>query len=299
LGTKFEAIAALEWNMNNYRPNAKTGVNNSWVMISPAVMYKTNPLNIHAGLRPTWDNGEFRLLPNLFAEFNTADTRFSVQVGWIGSMRNSGFQYLANFNPWIWAPNNVFNTRIEERYAGVKGSAGDHLSYSAKASFNRINNQPLFMNDTASGKSFMVLNEPTMNVVNLGGSLGYTVGETFSVISTLNVNKFTTRLNKRAWGLLPLEWNTTLRLQVLKDLFVNGTMYVFDGPWSRSKTTGEKGLPGATDLSAGLEFKIVKNVRLWAQFNNIFGNEYQRWNQYPNFGFNFLGGVVISFAQTK
>jgi hypothetical protein len=299
IGTKFEAAVALEWMMNNYRPNAKRFVNNNWVLVSPAVIYKTNPLMIHAGLRPAWDNKQFRLLPNLFAEFNTADSRFSVQVGWIGSLRNSGFQYNANINPWIWAPDSVYNTRIEEAYAGFKGSAGDHLTYSAKASFNRISNQPLWINDTSSGKSFIVLNEPTMNVINLGGSLGYNVGETFSVITTLNVNKFTTKLNKRSWGLLPFEWNTNLRLQVLKDLYVNSTMYVFGGPWAKSKATGERGLPGATDLSAGLEFKVVKNVRLWAQFNNIFNNEYQRWNQYPNFGFNFLGGVVISFAQNK
>jgi hypothetical protein len=40
---------------------------------------------------------------------------------------------MAGYNPYIWAPETVYNTRIEERYAGFKGSAGDHLTYSAKA----------------------------------------------------------------------------------------------------------------------------------------------------------------------
>jgi len=53
------------------------------------------------------------------------------------------------------------------------------------------------------------------------------------------------------------------------------------------------------DLSAGLEFKIINNLKLWAQFNNMLNKEYQRWNQYPVYGFNFLGGVVFSFAQKK
>jgi len=52
-------------------------------------------------------------------------------------------------------------------------------------------------------------------------------------------------------------------------------------------------------LSAGAEYKILKNVKLWAQFNNIFNKQYQRWNQYPVYGFGFLGGVVFSFAQKQ
>ena len=79
---------------------------------------------------------------------------------------------------------------------------------------------------------------------------------------------------------------------------MNSSMFVFDGPWSLDKS-GRDHLPVAVDLSAGLEFRIVKNVKIWTQFNNIFNKEYQRWNQYPVYGFNFLGGVVFSFAQKK
>jgi outer membrane receptor protein involved in Fe transport len=187
---------------------------------------------------------------------------------------------------------------VEERYAGIKGAIGDHFNYSAKVAMNILNNQPLFVNDTASGKSFISLKESELKVFNLGGELGYTVGEKFSVVSNLSLNRFRLKDHDKAWGLLPLEWKTTMKVQVLKDLYVNSTLFAFDGPWSNSRQ-GRKNLPAAMDLSAGLEFKIVKNLKLWAQFNNIFNKEYQRWNQYPVYGFNFLGGVVFSFAQNN
>jgi len=173
---------------------------------------------------------------------------------------------------------------------------GDHFSYSAKLAYNKVNDQPLFVNDTFSGKSFRVVNESEMKVGNFGGELGYTVGEKFSVVSNLTVNNFHLKDEVKAWGLIPVEWKTNLRVQIMKDLYLNSTLYAFDGPWSLTEA-GRKNLPAAMDLSAGLEFKIVKNVKLWAQFNNIFNKEYQRWNQYPVYGFNFLGGVVFSFAQ--
>jgi hypothetical protein len=296
IGTQFEVDLALEANHATYKPEDKSTITNNFVSASPSILYKSSNVNIQAGIKPSWDNGNFKLFPNVMAVFSSADDRVSFQAGWLGYMRYSGFQYMANFNPYIWAPSTTSNTWIEERYAGLKGSVGDHFSYSAKVGYNKINNQPLYINDTLSGKSFEVVNEPEMKVVNFAGELGYTVGEQFSVISNLTFNRYKLQQNEKAWGLLPLEWNTRLTVQVLKDLYVNANLYAFDGPWSLNKV-GRRDLPAAMDLSAGLEFKVVNNVKLWAQFNNVFNKEYQRWNQYPTYGFNFLGGVVFSFAQ--
>lgn len=300
LGNAFEVNVAVAGSVSRYTPVKKADVSNNWFAVSPSVLYKTANINIQAGLRPAWDKTASHLFPNLLAEVTASNKRFSFQAGWVGYLRNAGFQYQAGINPWIWAPQTVYNSSVEERFAGIKGSAGDHFSYSLKAAFNTIKNQPLFTNDTiAGGKSFMVINEPRMNVVNLGGEIGYTVGERFSVISNFNLNKYSTKVADKAWGLLPVEWKTTLRLQVLKDLYVNSQLYAFDGPYYQLKGGKNGKLGNAFDLSAGLEFKVYKNFKVWGQFNNIANSQYQRWNQYPVYGFNFLGGIVFSFAQSK
>lgn len=296
-GSSFEVDLGATANLSRYKPDNRPGIANNYVYVSPSLLFKNENVNISAGLRPSWDNGQFKVFPNFLAEFKTKDYPFSVQFGWTGYLRNSGFQYQAGFNPWIWAPDTVRNTKIEERYLGLKGAVGDHFNYSGKISYNIINNQPLFVNDTASGKSFRTLNESDMKMYSIGGELGYTVGEKFSLISNLSLNTFKLKDNAKPWGLLPMEWKTSMKLQVLKDLYVNSTLYIFDGPWSMTKRGKTNNLPAATDLSAGLEFKVYKNIKLWMQFNNVFNKEYQRWNQYPVYGFNFLGGVVFSFAQ--
>lgn len=294
----FGVDLALTANLARYKPEKKTEVNNNWFAISPSVLYKTSNVNLQIGIRPAWASGEFKLFPNILAEVASSDQRFSFQAGWVGYIRYSGLQYQTRINPWIWAPDKTFNSFVEERFAGFKGSAGDHFSYSAKIAFNKINNQPLFTNDTvAGGKSFVVINEPRLNVLNFGGELGYTVGERFSFISNLQFNQYSPKVAEKAWGLLPLEWKNSLRLQVLKDLYVNSELYLFDGPQYQKKGGGVGNIGSAADLSAGLEFKVYKNIKLWGQFNNILSSQYQRWNQYPAYGFNFLAGVVFSFAQ--
>jgi hypothetical protein len=297
LGSSVEVDVAATANLSRYNRSGKDGMANNYIYFSPSVLLKKENLDVSAGIRPSWDNGHFQLLPNFLFDFKTANYPFSFQVGWTAYYRNSGFQYQANLNPWIWAPSAVNNTKIEERFLGMKGSIGDHFNFSAKAALNIFDNQPLFVNDTASGKSFRTFNEPELKQYSIGGELGYTVGEKFSLISNLSLNGFHLQDNAKAWGLLPLEWKTTLRAEVLKDLYLNTGLYIFDGPWSLTKQGKTNNLPMATDLSAGLEFKVYKNIKLWMQFNNIFNKEYQRWNQYPVYGFNFLGGIVFSFAQ--
>jgi len=297
LGQVFEVDLAATANLSRLKPDNKEAVVNNYFYLSPSVQFKKENINISAGVRPSWDNSAFKVLPNFMAEFKTTDYPFSFQLGWTGYLRNSGFQYQAGMNPWIWAPDTSYNTRIVEAFAGIKGSLADHFSYSVKAGYNTFSNQPLFINDTSSGKSFLTVVEPKLQELTIGGELGYTVGEKFSLISNISINTYHTKVNTKAWGLIPLEWKTTMRLQVLKDLYLNSTLYAFDGPWSSSKAKSRENLPPATDLSAGLEFKVYKNIKLWMQFNNIFNKEYQRWNQYPVYGFNFLGGVVFSFAQ--
>lgn len=300
LGKTFAVDLAVTANLSRYKPEDKTEVNNNWFAISPSILYKTSNISIQGGIRPAWDNSQFKLFPNIIAEVASNDQRFSFQAGWVGYIRNAGFQQQTRINPWIWAPERVFNSRVEERFAGFKGSAGDHFSYSAKIAFNKINNQPLFTNDTINGgKSFMVINEPELKVLNFGGEIGYTVGERFSLISNLQFNQYNPKLAEKAWGLLPLEWKTTMRLQVLKDLYMNADLYAFDGPRYQLQGGSDGNLGSAMDLSAGLEFKVYKNIKVWGQFNNLLNKDYQRWNQYPVYGFNFLAGVVFSFAQSK
>ena len=301
IGNDFAVNLGVTFDLTRYSPNSKSVINNTMWYISPSVIYKSPNFRLQAGLRPSWDNSTFKMFPNILAEIGTEDQRFTLHGGWTGYIRKTTYQYLASQNQWLWAPSSLMNTWIEERFAGFKGSVGNHFTYSGKVAFNKLNNQPLFINDTSlagDGKSFLVVNARKLNVLNLGGELGFNVEEKFSLVTGLSFNQFTGLLDqKKAWGLLPLELNTALRLQVFKDLWLKGDLFAWNGPKYLLKD-GEAGkLKGAFDLNAGLEFKIKRNISLWTQFNNIFNKEYQRWNQYPVYGFNFAGGIIFSFDQ--
>ncbi len=301
LGSDLMVNLGLTFDLSRVSPKDKSAVNNTMYFISPSVSYKNPKFNLLAGIRPSWDNGTFKMFPNVLADINTPDQRFVFQLGWTGYVRKNSYMYLASQNPWLRIPQNFKNTWTEERFAGFKGSVGDHFSYSAKVAYNKLNNQPLFVNDSTTadgGKSFVVVYEPKMNVVNFGGQVGFTKGEKFSFITGIDFNQYTgLKQNAEAWGLIPLELKAALRVQIVRDLFLKTDLFAWSGSYYRRKDGAPLKLAGASDLNAGLEFRITKRLNLWAQFNNIFNKEYQRWNQYPVYGFNFVGGIVFSFDQ--
>jgi hypothetical protein len=273
-------------------------VTNNLVTVAPAVQYTTDNIKIHAGISPAWNNSSFNLLPVITAEAKLPNINFTLLGGFTGSFNRTTYQSLAGFNPWLKQPVFLNNTKVTEIYGGLRGAAGSHMNYSARASFLKYNNLPLFVNDTLTGRSFDIVNESSLKVLRLHGELGYTFSEKLSLLSGINVNNFIDlNDNLKAWGLPGLELTGTLRWQVLKDLSVKSDVFIWNGINSRDVATKAIVKNGtAVDLNLGGEFNIMPKLRLWLDFNNIFNNKYQRWNQYPVLGFNVVGGIIYSFG---
>ena len=273
---------------------------NNLYMVNAAVLYKTPNVYIHGGVIPSWDQRDFHMLPNIMADVTTQDKALTLQLGWIGYYQKGSYQRFAGINPWLAQPDSMKNTRILERYAGLKGSVGNHFSYSTKLGLLTYRNTPLFVNDEVDGKTFLIRNEPKMNVLQLHSEVAYNIGEEFGAMAGFTFNSFNKLQNeKKAWGMIPIELNAGLHWRIIKDLMLRSELWVWDGARYRGANgdayKGETGF----DLNAGAEFRITKNFNLWVQMNNILNNKYERWHQYEVFGFNILGGITYSFNTQK
>ena len=289
----------LNANLTNYRNDGavKKTENNNVFLITPTVLLKTPNLYLHAGIIPSWDRGDFHMLPNAMADITTDDQRFTLQLGWIGYYDKGSYQRFASINPWLGQPDSLKNTRVQEGYVGFKGSVGNHLSYSAKVGYQQHKNLPLFVNDSIDGKTFNIVYEGKLNIFQTHAEAEYRIGEKFSAKGIVNWNIFKIQDQAKPWGMIPIEVSASLRAEILKDLFLRTDLWAWDGPRYRGKTGEALKNGGAFDLNAGAEFRVYKNFSVWLQMNNIFNNKYQRWNQYQVFGFNILGGIVYSFNQ--
>jgi hypothetical protein len=295
----FDFNVGLSGSISSYKADT-TNINNTIYYVTPSLAFKTPNVKVVAGFTPSWSNGTFTLLPNFTLDAKLNGEKFILQAGWIGYYNKTTYESLANFNPFIQQPTALNNALVKEQYAGFKGSAGDHFTYNARVSFLKITNQPLFVNDTITGKSFNVVYEPSLNDIRIHGEIGYTANEQFSLLAGASFNQYSSLSeNDKAYGLLPIEINGALRYQILKDLLLKADAFFWDGTQYRTKELQSRKLDPAFDLNAGAEFSFLPQWKAWLQFNNIFNNKYERWNQYPVLGFNMLIGVVYSFGELK
>ncbi|HMO61723.1 MAG TPA: hypothetical protein PKC39_09490 [Ferruginibacter sp.] len=269
---------------------------NNIFQVAPQVVYARDLFNIHVGISPTWDNSKLSVLPNIYGEAKFNDLPFLIQAGLTGRFIKNTMRNLTALNPWLQAVSVQQNTRETELYGGIKATFNKHFNFSAKAGLISYSNFPFFINDTTDGKTFYISNEGKLSNLRLHADLSFISQEKFTITGGITFNGYTgMRDNAKAWGTIPLELNASMRWWAFKRLLIKSDFMAFSGGPYLLKDGINKTLSGAADLSAGAEYSITPSISAWLDFNNIFNNKYQRWNNYQVYGLNVLGGVVVRF----
>lgn len=281
-----------------YIPN-NFSFNNNLVKISPSFEYKAEMIKLSAGAIPTWNNGEFSVLPNIQAEVQIQDQIFAVQAGWVGRYVKNTFRNLSQINPYIAPLTNQFNTKEMEYYGGIKATLGKHFNFSAKAGLVQYTDILLFINDTNSvwrENNFLAVRDSKAKNFRIHGDVSYINQDKFSFTAGLNLNGYTNfQNNAKPWHTIPMEFTSSLRWWAFEKFMLKGDMYLFGGSKYIEKGGGYKTTKGGTDLSIGAEYQINKQFSVWLDANNLFNDKYERWHNYQVYGLNLVGGILIRF----
>ncbi len=294
---KLEAKADItSYATKNLLPN-NVKFNNNVFQVSPSLAFSTPRAGINAGITPTWDNGKFVWLPNVYAEAFIAENKFAFQAGWVGRLTKNTYRNLSAVNPYLKTFTAQLNTKEIEYYGGIKGTLGKHFNFNAKAGYITYTNLPFFINDTATdGKAFVVSNETKVNNFRVHGDVSYVSKEKLTVSAGITYNGYVgMKSNAKAWNTLPLEFTSSLRWWAFKQVLLKADFYAFSGSFYLDKGNVAKAFKPGSDLSAGIEFKISKTFSAWMDVNNILNNKYQRWHNYEVYGLNLMGGVRVNF----
>jgi hypothetical protein len=219
-----------------------------------------------------------------------------VQAGWVGRYINNSFRSLSLMNPYMQDPSFLLNTKETQYYGGIKATLGKHFSFNTKAAFINYKNMPLFINDAQDGKSFYISNESRMNNLHIHGDMNYVSQDKFTLSGALDLNTYTgLKDNANAWHLIPLQVTGSVRWNAFKQILFKGDVFAFSQVPVLLQNDVEKKLKGGADIGAGAEFKITNKFSAWLDLNNILNKKYERWNNYPVYGLNVIGGVIVHF----
>jgi len=279
----------------NLTTNVK--LNNNIFQVAPSFIISTPRFSVNAGILPTWDNGNFVWMPNVYAEATIAENIFAFQAGWVGKYTKNTYRNLSEINPYLQTFSKQLNTKEIEYYGGIKATLGKHFNFNAKAGLVTYTNLPFFINDTATdNKSFVISNETGVRNLRVHGDISYINQDKFTVTAGLTFNGYAgMKSNAKAWNTIPMEFTSALRWQAFKQVLLKADFYAFGGGHYLVKGNPSRIFSPGSDLSAGIEFKISKMFSAWMDVNNIFNTKYERLHNYPVYGLNLMGGVRVNF----
>ncbi|MEP6712533.1 MAG: hypothetical protein ABJA37_08965 [Ferruginibacter sp.] len=300
-GESFAFKVEAKADLTNY---SSTGIlannirfSNNLVQVAPAFIYHSPRLSFNGGVTPTWNNGKFVLLPNFYVEGQVKEKVFMVQAGWVGRYLKNTYKNLSGINPYLGPLTAENNTKEVEYYGGIKATVGKHFNFNAKVGYITYNDFPLYINDTATdNKTFLISNESKMKDLRIHGDISYINQDKFTFTAGLTINGYTgLQDHRKAWNTVPLEFTSALRYWAFKKLLLKGDFYFFAGGNALEKNNTSRAFTGGSDLSAGAEYQVNKQFSVWFDVNNIFDKKYERWHNYPVYGLNALGGILIHF----
>jgi hypothetical protein len=276
--------------------NSNSSLTNNLVELAPEFVYYSDRFTFHGGATPAWNNNDVTLLPNIYAEAQLQEKVLMIQAGWVGRYIPNSFRTLSGDNPYMQDPTFLNNTKEVQYYGGIKATVGEHFSFNARAAFIHYSDMPLFINDSLDGKSFYITNERRVNDLQIHGDMNFINQDKFTLTGGLDLNTYSGLLdNAKAWHLFPLKVSGSLRWNAFKQVLIKGDIAAFSGAKALLSDGSIKNLKGGTDLSAGAEFKINKQFSAWLDFDNLLNSKYERWNNYPVYGLQVIGGILIRF----
>jgi hypothetical protein len=270
-----------------------SNLNNFW--ITPGFDFHHKRFYVKAGLGILSHRDSFHFLPDLETFVDVMPGRLGVFGGWKMDYEKNTFKGLTSYNPFLSPYVTPFITRSNKYFGGVRGAISG-IHYRVQVSYNQLKDMAFFVTDMSDQRrrfrvisdsattmqySFSLSGEPVKN-------LKLTWGAQYTTYDLVQLDEH--------WGLPTFSTNLGVSYGMLKNnaLTLRSDVFVEDGiPYLDGLTKIKTGT--LADVNLGVHYQITKNIGAFVDGNNLLNNSRQRWNRYPQYGINVLGGITARF----
>ncbi len=301
--------------------NTKELRKQTWIFGKPAFFIGNETVNLKAGVNlwMTFDTHyktNFRLTPNVRFNFVPVKELINVFAGLDGNNYHNYYSAIAYENPFIDPELSVKNHFEKFRfYGGFDGKFSARTNFKIQVDHSTFVGHPFFYMVQATlppngtmpathmvNNVFDVLYDD-MKKLKFNGEITHNVGEKINLLLGASVYKYTMDREQEAWHMpsfdatMALSYQVTDRLRVATDIYAIGKRNALIMDNYPLTTLPDIILPldMVIDMNVRGIYDITGKISAFAQLNNFGFQKYERWLGYPVQGFNFLGGISISF----
>ncbi len=287
---------AIRTDFTNFEDTLTKSLNNFY--LRPAFTYHGGSFKAKIGGNLVSSNDKYYLFPDALLTVNIIGNQVVAFAGAEGSLEKNNFLSLSRYNPYIVSEINLVNTKYTDYFGGVQGVL-KALEYSGKISYKKADNLAMFLpvddREYPVRKRFDILYD-TVTIFNISGSVSLDLFKGLNITGLISQSVYSPKNEEKAWHLPALEVNGTVTYLTMDNkLKLIGELFVENGVPYKGKDGNAQNLNGLFDVSAGADFAIAKNFDLFVKINNLANNKRKRWQYYPTYGLNVLGGLTVKF----
>lgn len=273
--------------------NEEQSLNNFFV--KPSIILGKPSLQVKAGVEVAMANDEVFFFPDLQVSIKLIENKVIPFVGWKGTMEKNSFTNITNYNPFaLVLPVQINNQQAHHYYAGVKGEIKG-ITYQGKVGYKTFKNLALYEQNIVDERRFDVVYDDGSAFV-ISGAISADVVKNLSAGATVYKNFYSLDVNEKAWQLPGLEMSVFAEYSGMNNrLKIRPELNIMDGVPYRNINNETDRLNSLFDVSVQAEYYLFENAGLFIHANNLTSNNRERWQQYPTYGLNVIGGVSVRF----
>ncbi len=273
--------------------------NRNYIDINPVYKMKYKDVDLTMGafasifLDSLDDN--FYLYPEFKLDYYVVPEKMKAYAGIGGGLTKGSTRTLYNENAFL-AQNQVLKNMYTPYniFGGIKGKLGSSFDYMLELSQQSINNLPIYWSDTQALRKFVILYE-NVGLFKVQAGLNYNRFEKFKLGTNFTYFSYSTT-SAHAYQRPDFEWNTKISGNIGGKLNLHSKVYVIGTRYARYIMGAEsEKLPVIADINIGADYRISKDFSAFIDLNNLTNQTYQRWFNYPTYGFNVIAGVTFIF----
>ncbi len=268
---------------------------NLLVQLTPKATIQGNGGRLIAGMSMIIDSTQVYPFPHLLGELFLSEQTLIAYAGWQMEGVKNNYTKFARENPFVSVFLNFKNSRIEKRFLGLKGFAGDRIEFQLQAAQNFTHNQPLYINDTLKQERFVVLYEGKLKHYDIQTEIGYSLNKFDRLWIGANYLIYKPEDHEYAWHLPTFKLNMGLDYQLNEKMAVGGELFTYAGRKARALDKTAIDLKTIFDLNFNFNYFISENASLFFDLNNVTSAKQQRFYSYPTYGITALGGFKLIF----
>lgn len=286
----------------------------------PSITFVNDDLSVSLGvagyvsLDSENSDTDFSLYPTLNASYRLLDETVIVYGGAEGGLQQNTYYNFKEENPYVSPTLFIAPTKkLYEGFGGIKGKISNSVAYNVRASYGKDESRALFQMNPLKiynasfegyeyGNSFNVVYDD-VNTLAFFAELKVEVSNTLSLGINGTYNSYSTDLQSEAWNLPDLKASVFSDFNITEKLYGGASLFyvgkrkdlIYNNDLFGNSINQEVTLDGYVDANLHFGYRFTDRLSAFVKGSNLFGDNYEKWLNYPVQGIQGLVGVTYKF----